>query len=364
MSAGTVRLRLSAVGQAWQSFWFQPQPPYTLGIVRMAFGALAVLWGLWLLPMRNGLLDAQGVTPTQPSVAHTWGIFEVWNSDAAILIGVGVLVLSAIALLIGWHSRLAAIVVFILIVSFERRSPWAFNAGDALVRIEAFLLAVSPCGAALSLDQRRRTGCFWSAQTRPNWSIQLIRVQMSLIYLASARSKLAGETWLNGTAVSYALRLDDMRRVPLPEWFLTNGLAMNIMTWGAIAIELAVGVFVWFPRCRPWVLSAGVLLHVMIDVHIQIGIFGFAMLVMYLAWLSPDTAKHLPDKLKRVLRRGDNTLHANSPPVRPLAVKKVSGPSPADLFDEQPGHPGRSAHSADLANGSDGQTSTSRAPKA
>ena len=311
--ARSVRLRLSAVGKAWQSFWFQPKQMYTLGLVRMAFGALAMVWGMWLLPMRNGLLDSNGVTPTQPSVAHTWGIFEVWNTNGAILIGVIVLILSAIALLVGWHSRLAAVVVFILIVSFERRVPSAFNAGDALVRIEAFFLALMPCGTALSLDQRRRTGSFWSAQTRPNWPIRLIQLQLSIIYLASARSKLSGGTWENGTAVSYALRIEDMQRVPLPHWFVTNAPAMNLMTWATIATELAVGILVWFPRFRPWVLAAGVLLHLMIDVNIQIGIFSYAMFVMYLAWIPPETVKHLPDKLRHLSRRRDRGSNIDPP---------------------------------------------------
>ncbi|MEB3982869.1 HTTM domain-containing protein [Mycobacterium sp. 663a-19] len=314
--ARSVRLRLSAAGRVWQSFWFEPQQMYTLGLVRMAFGALAILWGLWLLPMRNAFLDPDGATPTQPSVAHTWGTFEIWNSKEAILIGVIVLVLSAIALLVGWHSRLAAVVVFILILSFERRASSAFNAGDVLVRIEALFLAVSPSGAALSLDQRRRTGSFWSAQTKTNWPIRLIQVQLSLIYLAAARSKLSGETWLNGTAVSYALRVEDMQRVPVPQWFGTNALAMNVITWGAIAIELAVAILVWFPRFRPWVLSAGVLMHVMIDLQIQIGIFSYATFVMYLAWVPPETVKHLPDRLKQVLGRRDRGSNVDSPSVR------------------------------------------------
>ena len=175
------------------------------------------------------------------------------------LIGVSVLVLAATALLVGWHSRLAAVVVFVLILSFERRLAWGYNGGDCLVRIEALFLAISPCGAALSIDQRRRTGSFWSAQTRANWPIRLFQVQLSLIYLAAARWKLSGETWLNGTAVSYALRVEDMQRVPLPHWFVTDPLAMNVVTWGAIAIELAVGILVWFPRFRPWVRRAGFL---------------------------------------------------------------------------------------------------------
>lgn len=303
-----VRRRLAGMVQMWQSFWFEPQQMYVLGLVRIAFGGLAVLWGLWLLSLRHGLLDSRGAVPAQPSVADTWGIFAVWNSNHVMLIGVVVLVLSAGALMVGWHSRVAAVVVFVLVLSFERRVAPALNAGDVLVRIEALFVAVSPCGAALSLDQRRRTGFFWSAQAKANWPIRLIQVQMSLIYLAAARSKLAGETWLNGTAASYALRIDDMRRVPLPQWFVTNALAMNMMTWGTIAIELAVALLVWLPRFRACVLAGGVLLHLMIDVHIQIGIFSYATFVMYLAWLSPETVKQLPDKLRHTLnRRGRNS---------------------------------------------------------
>ncbi|WP_231997259.1 HTTM domain-containing protein [Mycobacterium sp. 1245111.1] len=275
--------------------------------MRMAFGALAILWGLWLLPMYNGLLKAEGPIPKQPSIADTWGIFELWNSNGAILIGVLALLVAAIALLVGWHSRLAAVVVFVLILSFERRAPAVFNGGDVLVRIEALFLAASPCGTALSLDQRRKTGSFWSAQTRAHWPIRLMQVQMSLIYLAAARSKLAGDTWLDGTAVSYALRVADMRRLPLPEWLMTNPLAMNVATWGAIAIELAVGILVWFAPARPYVLCAGVLMHVMIAVHIQIGIFSYAMFVMYLAWISPERVTQLHGRL-RGMRQPRNTV--------------------------------------------------------
>jgi Vitamin K-dependent gamma-carboxylase len=302
------RRRLTVIGQAWQSFWFQPQPMYTLGVVRMAFGALAILWGLWLLPMRDGLLDANGVTPTQPSTAYAWGLFAVWNTNGAMLIGIVVLVLAAFALLVGWHSRLAAILVFILIMSFERRIPLAFNSGDALVRIEALFIAISPCGAALSLDQRRTTGSFWSAQTRPNWPIRLLQVQLSIIYIAAAQVKLSGEPWLHGTAVSYVLRLEDMQRVIAPEWFATNALAMNMLTWGTIAVELAVGILVWFPRFRPWVLAAGVLMHLLIDAYVQVGIFSYAMFVMYFAWLSPETAKLLPQKVRIAPRRREKSL--------------------------------------------------------
>ena len=196
--------------KTWWKFWFRPQPAYTLGLVRMAFGALAIGWTMSLLPDLYALFGPHGVVPKQPEYAYLWGAFAIWTSDQALLIGWILLLVSAIALMVGWHSRLAALAAFILIVSFEHRNIWVFNAGDTAIRIEALLLAISPCGTALSLDQRRATGKFWSAQERPQWPVRLMQVQLSLIYLAAAQAKLNGNAWPQGTAVSYALRLPDM----------------------------------------------------------------------------------------------------------------------------------------------------------
>jgi hypothetical protein len=297
---------LSTGWETWRAFWFQPQQMYALGAVRIAFSALVIVWTLWLLPVRKALLGPHGISTAQPSIPHTWGLFAVWNSDEAILIGIVVLLVAAIAMLVGWHSRIAAVIVFVLVLSVERRSPWVFNSGDALVRIEAFLLAISPCGAALSLDERRRSGSFWSAQTRPNWPIRLLQIQLSIVYLAAVQTKLAGQPWLDGTAVSYVLRIEDMKRIPVPQWLAMNAPVMNAVTWGVLAIELALGILVWFRRFRPWVLTAGVLMHVTIDLTVQIGIFSYAVLVLYLAWASPETLKGLPDRLRQLpMRRRD-----------------------------------------------------------
>jgi hypothetical protein len=298
---------------------------YTLGLVRMAFGALAVLWTLWLLPILHDMLGPHGVVPDQhqPAIPGNWGVFEVVTSDQAILIGWAVLLASAIALTLGWHSRVAAVLVFVLILSFLHRDLWVFNAGDSVVRIMALFVALSPCGTALSFDQRRTTGSFWSAQSRPIWPLRLMQVQLSIIYLSSVLIKLTGHTWPQGTAVSYALRLVDMQRLPSPDWITTNALIMNVATWAALATELAIGVLVWNRRLRPWVLVAGVAMHLTIDIGIIIGIFSYAMFVLYLAWVPPDTVKRLRDTVKHaatkslaLLRRGHPDSTKDSPPHR------------------------------------------------
>jgi hypothetical protein len=298
------QLRLATIIDGWRAFWFRPRPAYTLGLVRMAFGALAVAWTFALLPDLYELFGEHGVIPQPPRARYEWSVFEVWTGDKALLIGWVVLLVSAIAMTVGWHSRLAAILVFVLIHSFMARDRWVFNAGDALVTLEALFLALSSCGAALSLDQRRRTGSFWSAQCRAPWPIRLMQVQLSVIYLAAAQSKLAGRAWLDGSAVSYAWRTDQSWALfPAPQWLTANAILVNMATWGTVLVELAIAILVWNRQWRPWVLSAGVVLHLMIMVNLSIGFFSLAMFVLYLAFVPWEAVERLPDALKTRLTR-------------------------------------------------------------
>jgi hypothetical protein len=178
-----------------------------------------------------------------------------------------------------------------------------FNSGDNLLRIEALILALSPCGAALSLDQRRMTGSFWSAQARAAWPLRLLQIQLSLIYLATFITRMTGEKWPEGTALSYALRLEDMLIIRIPHAISTNALLMNAATWATLLLELMIGILVWNRRCRRLAIATGVLLHSVIMVIIAVGFFTPAMFVLYLAFASPESVRQIPDTLKRRVGR-------------------------------------------------------------
>lgn len=73
----------------------------------------------------------------------------------------------------------------------------------------AFYLVLAPSGAALSVDRwRRAKDRFWEFPQRAPWALRLIQVQISVVYLSTVWSKVQGTTWNDGTAVSYALRMD------------------------------------------------------------------------------------------------------------------------------------------------------------
>ena len=221
------------------------------------------------------------------------------RSDTALFVGWAILLLSAVALLVGWHSRLAAVLVWIVFLSFVRRNPSVFNYGDHVISITALILMLSACGAALSLDQRRRSGRFWSAESRSRWPVRLMQVQLSLIYFFSAQSKLRGDEWNEGSAVSFPWRTyHDWAILPAPQWLAENAVLVNAATWGPWCSSLRSRSWCGTRGCGIGVLAAGVVLHVMIWLNLSVTFFSLAMFVLYLAWVPWETVRHLPDIVK------------------------------------------------------------------
>lgn len=313
---------VEALRNGWRTFWFSSEPAYALGLVRIAFGALTVWVTLDLLPVVPILFSARGPVPAQPTAAdHRWvdtfqfGIFQMWTSETAVVIAWALLLLSAISLTVGWHSRASALLVWILFLSFLRRNPLLIYAGDHVMAITALILALSGCGAALSLDQRRRHGRFWSAEVRVGWPIRLMQVQLSLIYFFSATTKMMGDAWFGGTAVSYPWRIfQDWAILPVPQWLAENAFLVNVATWSTILIELSLGILVWNKRVRYWVLAAGVVLHTFIWLNMSVLFFGAVMLVLYLAWVPWEVVRDMPDRVRDawVRRRTRRSLQPDS----------------------------------------------------
>jgi HTTM domain len=303
----TALLRRTAT--AWQRFWFEPRSTSTLALFRVAFGLVVIGWTLSLTPNLFAFLGPDGIEPDSfGRAAGEWGLLAGTTGPTVVVaVFLGTLA-GAAALTVGWHARIAALVVFVGIVSIEQRNPLISNSGDGLLRNLAFYCVLAPSGAALSLDRlRARRDAFWRFPQRAPWALRLIQIQVSVGYLATVWLKLQGETWRDGTAVSYALRMEDVHRLPTPEFLTRSPVTTEALTFGTLAVELALGILVWNRALRPWVMSLGVVMHIMIEYSIVVGFFGMAMVVAYLAFLSPVTAERLilaaRDRIRRRRRR-------------------------------------------------------------
>jgi hypothetical protein len=280
--------------EAWNRFWFAPVATSTLVLVRVAFALSALLWTVSLLPELGALFSRHGVLPRQPASgdAGLWGLLAIWPSDVALSLAVVVLATACVALLVGWWTRVAAALVFAGILTLQRRDPFVFNSGDVLLRTTAFYLMLAPVGAALSVDAWRRHGraALVDFPSRAPWALRLIQVQLTIVYLSSVWAKVRGQAWNDGTAVSYALRLTDLARFPVPDDLARSALMANVLTYGTLATELAVAVLIWNRALRPYVVALGLVMHAGIDYSLRVGFFAPALLTCYVAFVPPERA--------------------------------------------------------------------------
>jgi hypothetical protein len=222
------------------------------------------------------------------------------GKDGVVSLVLGMHFVAAVSLGVGFWTRTSAAVAFITLVSLQHRNPLVLHGGDHVLRLMAFLLIFSRAGEMWSLDQWLAAGRGEVVAEARAWCTRLMQLQVAVLYLKSVVAKLEGEAWRQGTAVYYALESRSYRRLRLPRFARTLAWS-RVATWGTLAIEAALGSLVWVPVLRYPVLAAGVALHVIMEVFLNLQLFGATMIVCLTLFLEPATVQAGLEGLRSVL---------------------------------------------------------------
>jgi len=98
--------------------------------------------------------------------------------------------------------------------------------------------------------------------------------------------KLKGAPWLQGTALFYVYRLDELKRFPLPSWFL-HPVVLKLGSWSALVLEFSLGVLVWVKEFRYVLLALGLLLHLWLEYSL-IPLFQWDILSAYILFIDAN----------------------------------------------------------------------------
>jgi len=285
-------------------FWHQPVRAERLALMRILL-ALSLLTDQLFQYLPN-LEEFFGPAGIAPQGLHDWFQLKNWrwpillfNSDSPwVVYPLFTIWVAVTALwLVGWHTRLMNAAVWLLTLAFITRNPNILNGGDDTLQVGLFLLLLSPCGRALSLDawlRHRRKGTTGPEYTVA-WPVRVIQIQLCVIYLTTGLAKLVltgwGEhgwrpdgTWWDGTSVHYVLNYVTMSRwsftqMPLPLWITA------ILTYTSVWWEVFFSVLVLFRRTRGFALLFGLLFHLGIYFTIEVGWFSFYTLSFYGVWV-------------------------------------------------------------------------------
>lgn len=115
--------------------------------------------------------------------------------------------LCALALLVGYKTRLSTIFSWILLISLHARNPLVLQGGDGVLRVLLFWSMFLPLGSCWSVDAWLRNRPALSNQYTSVASLGLL-LQVCFIYWFSALLKTDDSWRVDGTAVWYALSLE------------------------------------------------------------------------------------------------------------------------------------------------------------
>ena len=292
-------------------FWFGYGSPLPLGVFRALMGALATLNLLMLLPDWGHWFSERGYVPAwtgalylRPDVDAGFGVtIHRFNplvdvvDDRVALAAYFVILASAVLTTIGLYTRPASIVLALGMIALHHRNALILHGGDLVVRLGVMYLAVAPSGAAFSLDARRRGT---PSEPVSQWPRRLIQFNMALIYFTATWGKYFGSLWKNGTATYFPARLNEFKRFPVPG-FLNDFPFVYVTTYGTLAVEFALAILVWFRPLRKWVLLSGMMLHGFIEWSMNIPLFSFLMMSMYVVWFDGEEIEHWWERTRRRL---------------------------------------------------------------
>jgi len=128
--------------------------------------------------------------------------------------------------------------------------------------------------------------------TWPMWPFRLFQLQICNIYICTCAGKLNGSTWLNGTALYFISYDTDCYGGMFNPDFLFNRMpVLKIMTYAALWIEVTSWIIVWIKPLRWIALTQVTLLHIGIDLSMNMHVFEWLTLLGWCVFLVDPVAE-------------------------------------------------------------------------
>jgi hypothetical protein len=261
----------------------------SLAVFRIGLGMLL----LADLAFRAGDLQAHytdlGVLPRSAISAPFASSVHLLNGSVWFQAGLFVLAaLFALALLVGFFTRLATFASCFLLISLHARNPVVLEGGDVLLRVLLFWSIFLPLGAVFSVD-RLRSRVPRSNPRLVSMAAAALILQVCFVYWFAALLKTDASWRTDGTAIYYTLSIDQFS-TRLGRSLLAYPELLRLLTFATLWLE-ALGpvlLFVPFGRGLPrlLVVAAFLIFHLLgLNLTLELGHFPYICAVAWLALL-------------------------------------------------------------------------------
>lgn len=206
--------------------------------------------------------------------------------------------LFALLLIVGWRTKIITIVCWIFLVSLQNRNPFIQQSGDDFLRLVLFWGMFLPWGNFYSLDAKKLMS---GAKNYFSVSALGYMVLVASVYVFSAVHKSSPEWRTEGTALYYALSLDQLK-VGIGDWLYQYPTLMKALTFFVYYyLEIIAPLLILVPyknqNLRALAAFSLILLHAGIASSLYVGLFFVIGLSSSLGLLSSGIMDKLDEKI-------------------------------------------------------------------
>jgi hypothetical protein len=261
----------------------------TLAAFRMALGAMVLADLAIRFPDLAPFYGEDGILSRAARLEH-WGmgnLASIWDLVAGSApAGAALFALTAgaaLALVVGWHSRIAALVCWLAVQGFVIRMPAVATGGDLLLAALLLWSLFLPLGARASFDALRRPPADRPVAITSAATAALL-IQVAAMFCMTGGAKLVDPAWRAGDGVYYALHAE-FYTTPLADalraqtWLLTP-LSHAVLAFEVLGVLLVVS---------PWRRDATRLVYVGGLIAMNLG-FWLCLKVGIFSWVAMTAA--------------------------------------------------------------------------
>ncbi len=161
--------------------------------------------------------------------------------------------LFAAMLMVGYRTRLATVLTWIMHLALIDRNPLIAGAGDNLMKFLLFWSMFVPLGECWSVDSlRARSSNTRQAQSeRPGhsivtWGVLALLLQIASVYLFAGLFKLQAPAWRDGSAIERAMQIYT-RCTPFGIWLLDHPHFLSLNTYLIPWIQVVGALLLFAP---------------------------------------------------------------------------------------------------------------------
>lgn len=296
----------------FERFFYTTEVPYGLAIVRILL-PIVLLFGV-VVPRWQHARELYSTDGAAAQLAKNFGFHDFLPepSGAMAVALISILAFTFLTSSIGWFTRFSLCVstaIYFYLNMLDSLS--SITKYSAIATHALFLLSISRCGDVWSIDawlkQRRAAtlshGFKAAAPKSPAWQRRLMQLMIAVVYFSAGFTKFHTPEYFSGDQLRYWMMTNVNNPNPMGEYLSLYPWVLVVFAYIAVIWEVLFIFLAWGGWGRFWMLTIGIIFHIMTTITLGLYVFPPVCISIYFAFVDESDVMRATRFMRRLQRR-------------------------------------------------------------